>query len=67
MIFALNNGFLDSIAVDQLAAFEEKFLTSMRLGGKGILDAIKTSREITDDTKKQLQEFIETFKKDFSS
>jgi F-type H+-transporting ATPase subunit alpha len=62
VIYALNNGQLDDVEVAKIQEFESGFLNFMRSSGTGVLSAIRETREITDESKAQLNELIPNFK-----
>jgi F-type H+-transporting ATPase subunit alpha len=59
ILFSAVNGYLNSIEVKQVRAFEEKFLSDLRGHEPEILESIKNDGKITDDNKKALIGFIE--------
>jgi len=66
VIFAGVNGYLDKLAVSQVGKFEQGFLGYLRNDGKAILDAIRTDKAISDDTRAKLKAALETFTKSFA-
>ena len=66
MIFAGVNGYLDKLPVNQVGKFEQGLLSYMRTEGKGILDAIRTEKAISDDTKGKLKAALDAFAKSFA-
>ena len=66
IIFALNAGYIDDVDVEQVQEFEEKLLQYMNTSGKAVLDAIKNTREISEETEKALRKHIEEFKSTFT-
>ena len=66
VIFAGVNGYLDKIAVTQVGKFEHAFLAYMRSEGKGVLDAIRNDKQITDDTRSKLKAALDSFSKTFA-
>lgn len=66
VIFAGVNGYLDKIAVAQVGKFEHAFLAYMRSEGKAVLDAIRTDKQITDDTRSKLKAALDSFSKTFA-
>jgi F-type H+-transporting ATPase subunit alpha len=66
VIFAGVNGYLDKIAVNQIGKFEHALLSNMRGDGKAILDAIRTDKQITDDTRAKLKAALDSFSKTFA-
>ncbi|MDO6964976.1 F0F1 ATP synthase subunit alpha [Rhizobium alvei] len=66
VIFAGVNGYLDKLAVNLVGKFEQALLAYLRTEGKAILDAIRTDKQITDDTKAKLKAALDTFSKTFA-
>ena len=66
VIFAGVNGYLDKVAVNQVGKFEQGLLSYLRSEGKAILDAIRTEKAISDDTKGKLKAALESFAKNFA-
>ncbi len=64
-IYSGVNGFLDKIKVADVGEYEEKLLTNLRAQGREILQAIRAEQKITDETKKELQKFVEDFTTNF--
>ncbi len=65
-IFAGVRGFLDTIPVDKVTRFEQELMNEIRARHAGILNAIRTSKELTPDTEKQLQGVLGDFVKKFA-
>lgn len=65
-IFAGVNGFLDGIPAKQVTRFEGALLSMMHSEHADVLTAIRTSKDISDDTKKALNEAIGGFAKSFA-
>jgi F-type H+-transporting ATPase subunit alpha len=59
------NGVLDDIPVSRISEFEIKYLEFMAQGHKDILDDIKKTKKIAEDTEKKLKKATEEFKKKF--
>jgi F-type H+-transporting ATPase subunit alpha len=66
VIFAGVNGYLDKIAVNQIGKFEQALLANIRSEGKAILDAIRTEKQISDDTRAKLKSALDSFSKTFA-
>ena len=66
VIFAGVNGYLDKLALTQVGKFEQGFLSYLRSEGKAILDAIRTEKAISDDTKAKLKSALDSFTKSFA-
>jgi F-type H+-transporting ATPase subunit alpha len=65
VIFAGVNGYLDSIAVSDVARFEQTMLVSIRHKGARILDTIRAEGAISEDTETRLKDFLKDFVKNF--
>jgi F-type H+/Na+-transporting ATPase subunit alpha len=61
ILYAVNNGHFNEISVEKMKETESVFLKYMEVQGKAILDAIRTSKELTDDTENKLKEAISQF------
>ncbi len=66
VIFAGINGYLDKLPLADVSRFEQGLLGYLRSEGKSILDAIRTDKAISDDTKAKLKAALETFSKNFA-
>lgn len=67
IIYAGGNGYLDAIPVEQVKKYESDFLAEMESLHKDVLDSIKSTKEITDETKAKLDEILKDFTERFSS
>ena len=67
MIFAGVNGYLDKLPVAKVGPFEQGLLSYLRAEGKGVLDAIRTEKQISDDTKGKLKAALDAFSKSFAA
>ena len=66
-IFAGVNGYLDTVAVSDVNAFEAQFLSAIRGHGGSILKSIRDEQKITDENKAALQKFLSDFVTTFTS
>ena len=66
VIYAGTRGYLDKVAVNQIGKFEQGLLSYLRSEGKAILDAIRTEKAISDDTKGKLKAALDSFAKNFA-
>ena len=66
VIFAGVKGYLDKIAVKDITRFEQSYLDSIRANGADILESIRTSKKLDDDTEAKLASFLEDFVKSFA-
>ena len=65
-IFAGVRGYLDTIDVGKINRFERQMLTEVRARDPGLLEAIRTDRELKPDTEKKLIAFLDGFVKTFA-
>ncbi len=66
VIYAGVNGYLDPLPVNRVRAFEDGLLSTIRSKQPEILDAIRASRDLADDTAGKLKGAVEFFAKSFS-
>jgi F-type H+/Na+-transporting ATPase subunit alpha len=66
-IFLGTKGFLDSVPVEDVSRFEAEFLDHVRASAPEILEEIRESKQLTDDTADKLTEAINHFKKGFAA
>ncbi len=65
VIFAGTRGYLDKIDVSKVGAFEKRLLSELKSDGGGILEAIRSDREIKKETEQKLTAFLDAFAKRF--
>ena len=65
-IFAGVNGYLDKVPTKDVTRFESALLTEARANHADILTAIRTSKDISDDTKKALNAMLTEFGRTFA-
>ncbi|MCF8495874.1 MAG: F0F1 ATP synthase subunit alpha [Alphaproteobacteria bacterium] len=66
VIFAGTRGYLDSIAVEEINAFEARLLEDVRANGKAILDTIRDEKKIDPATEEKMKKFLEGFVKSYA-
>ena len=66
IIFAGNNGYLDTIAVDDVLDYEKELYLALEREGT-ILNAIRETKDFSDETKESLVKFLDDFAKVFGS
>ncbi len=66
-LFAGVNGFLDGVEVEQIGRYEELLQEKMKLEGSEILDKLATQKDMTDEIKSALTEFLTTFTENFKA
>ena len=62
VIYALNEGKLDDLAIEDIKAFETGFLDYMKSTGSQTMDAISTSGKLEEETVKKLEQHILDYK-----
>ena len=67
IIFAASKGILDDIEQYDVGNFETKLLSYLDASHREILDSIKNTGEINDDTNSKLLKAIEDFKSGYKS
>jgi F-type H+-transporting ATPase subunit alpha len=66
VIWAGTNGYLDKLPLTRVKAFEDGLLAHVRSKEAGILDAIRSSKDLADDTVAKLKAAVDTFAKSFA-
>ncbi|MBP2149428.1 F0F1 ATP synthase subunit alpha [Xanthobacter autotrophicus DSM 597] len=66
VIFAGTNGYLDPLPVSKVREFEQGLLLALRSQHPEILEAIRSSKEISKDTMEKLTKAIDAFAKSFA-
>jgi F-type H+-transporting ATPase subunit alpha len=66
VIYAGVNGYLDPLPVNRVKAFESGLLTNMHASHAGILDTIRSSKDLADDTTAKLKAAVEAYAKAFA-
>lgn len=66
IIFAGNNGYLDAITVDDVLDYEKALYLALEREGT-ILNAIRETKDFSDETKESLVKFLDDFAKVFGS
>ena len=64
-VWAGTTGKLDEVPIEDIARFEREFLDSLKRGDSGVLDAIKNTSALSDDSVLLLEKAIEDFKAGF--
>src|SRR5579875_3218812 len=65
VIWAGTNGYLDALPLNKVRAFEDGLLSTLRGKNVDILNAIRDSRDLSDDTAAKLKSTVEGFAKSF--
>jgi F-type H+-transporting ATPase subunit alpha len=66
-IYALTNGFIDDVPINQVRAWEKSFQEFMSAQFPQVGDGIRTGKALTKELEAKLKEGIEAFKKTFSA
>ena len=66
VIYAGINGYLDPLPVNRVRAFEDQWLTTLRTKHPEILEAIRASKDLSDDTAAKLKAAEDAFAKAFA-
>jgi F-type H+-transporting ATPase subunit alpha len=66
VIWAGTNGYLDPLPLNKVKAFEEGLLSLLRGKNTDLLNTIRDTRDLTDDTAAKLKSVVEGFAKTFS-
>lgn len=62
ILYAVVNGYVDEVPLEQVKTFEEEFLKFMDAQYPAVLKSIKDTKDLTEDTEKALKEAIVRFK-----
>ncbi len=62
ILYAVNNGMLNDIEVEKLGQFEKDFYDFMDAQGKDVLNTIRETKELAEDTEAKLKGAIDAFK-----
>ena len=60
------NGYLDKLPLDRVKAFEDGLLSTLRTKNADILEAIRSSRDLSDDVSAKLKALVEAYSKSFA-
>jgi F-type H+-transporting ATPase subunit alpha len=65
-IFAGVNGYADGVDVKEVTRFEQSLMDDIRANGTDILEAIRDSKDLTDEITEKLKAFLDKFSKAFA-
>ena len=65
ILYAVNNGYLDDVAIEKVKDFQEKLYVYMEGPGKDVMSAIAGSGELAEETEASLKKLLGEFKKSF--
>ena len=66
VIFAGVRGYTDGVEISKVTDFEARLLDDVRSKGAGILDAIRTEKQLSESTEAKLTKFMEDFAKTYA-
>jgi F-type H+/Na+-transporting ATPase subunit alpha len=66
VIWSGTNGYLDPLPLNKVRAFEDGLLSVLRSKHADILNTIRESRDLSDDTAAKLKAVVEAFAKTFA-
>jgi F-type H+-transporting ATPase subunit alpha len=64
-IWAGTNGHLDDVPIEDVSRFESEFLDSLKRNNAGILDSIRETSDLSDDTASSLKDAVNQFRGTF--
>jgi F-type H+-transporting ATPase subunit alpha len=64
-LYAVNNGYMDEVAVEDISKFEAGLHEFMETTGLETLNAIATQKELTEEIEAKLKSLLESFKQGF--
>ena len=66
MIYAGVNGYLDNLPVNRIRGYEDGLLALLRSSHMPLLDAIRTSKDLDQDSAGTLKSTVETYTTSFA-
>ena len=66
ILYAVTNGYLNDIPVENIGDFEAKFHDYLASQGRDIIKAINDKKELSEDTEAKLKTLIEEFKQSYT-
>ena len=66
VLYALTRGHLDTVPVEKIGEWEEKFLEYLETDGGDFIAALGNKKALDEETEEMLKKHIETFEKSFS-
>jgi F-type H+/Na+-transporting ATPase subunit alpha len=65
ILYAVNNGYLDDIAVENVGKFEKDLYEFMETQGQDVLTGLAEQKELTDEIEGKIKSLLENFKQAF--
>ena len=66
VIYAGVNGYLDAVPLNRVRAFEDQLLTLLRTSHAELLNSIRDSKDLSDDSAAKLKSVVDGFAKSFA-
>ena len=66
VIWAGTNGYLDALPINKVKAFEDGLLSLLRGKNVDVLNSIRDSRDLSDETAAKLKDVVDGFVKSFA-
>ena len=66
VIWAGTNGYLDALPLNKVKAFEDGLLSLLRGKNADVLNSIRDSRDLSDETAAKLKNVVDGFAKSFA-
>jgi F-type H+-transporting ATPase subunit alpha len=66
-VWAGTSGYLDDVPIEDIRRFEDEFLDAIARAHAGIYDALRETRELSEDTATALKDAIEQFRQGFET
>ena len=67
ILYALTNGFLDDVEVENIKAWENDFHKYLKSSGKETLELIASKKELSEDVVSSIEKAIKEFKDIYQS
>ena len=65
VIYAVSNGFIDAVPINQVKAWEKGFIAFAKAQFPQVTDSIRTTKALSKDMEADLKRAIEQFSKEF--
>jgi len=66
VIYAGVNGYLDALPVNRIRSYEDGLLALLRSTHADLLEAIRSSKDLSDDSAAKLKSLVESYSKNFA-
>jgi F-type H+-transporting ATPase subunit alpha len=66
VLYAGVNGYLDTLPVNRVKAFQDGLLSALKSQNAALLDTIRSSKDLSDDSAKTLKAAVDAFAKSFA-